>query len=119
MFVLDVSYNAVQSGYLNIFADELINEYKESRFQLELYNATEVLKNLIKSHYLAIKEPKSVLYVSILQFTFSTYQQKTHNPSRSQSPMSMIPLNLVQERIFFDNTGYLNTDCRFHFAHYS
>ena len=29
LFVLDVSYNAVQSGYLNIFADELINEYKE------------------------------------------------------------------------------------------
>ena len=28
LFVLDVSYNAVQSGYLSIFADELINEYK-------------------------------------------------------------------------------------------
>ena len=28
LFILDVSSNAIQSGYLDIFADELLNEYK-------------------------------------------------------------------------------------------
>ena len=29
LFILDVSYNALKSGYLDIFAEELLSEYKE------------------------------------------------------------------------------------------
>ena len=35
LFILDVSYNALKSGYLDIFAEELLSEYKECYF---LYN---------------------------------------------------------------------------------
>ena len=32
LFILDVSYNALKSGYLDIFAEELLSEYKECYF---------------------------------------------------------------------------------------
>ena len=35
LFILDVSYNALKSGYLDIFAEELLSEYKECYFLLK------------------------------------------------------------------------------------
>ena len=41
LFILDVSYNALKSGYLDIFAEELLSEYKECYQLLIPSNATQ------------------------------------------------------------------------------